>query len=96
VETDPDRRCIVSTALDGRITDSSVRLSLVTLLSDAFQDGVDRHRLTARYGVDRRIVRIALQYQQPRELMRRTPDPIALLAALDDANLTMLNNMLSR
>ncbi|WP_327241735.1 hypothetical protein [Streptomyces sp. NBC_01320] len=96
VETDPDRRCIFSTALDGRITDSSVRLNLVTLLFDAFQDGVHRHQLTARYGLDRRIVRIALQHQKPREPMRRTPDPIALLASLDDHNLTMLNNMLSR
>lgn len=66
------------------------------LLFDAFQDGAHRNVLIARYGLDRRIVRIALQHQKPREPMRRTPDPIALLASLDPHDLTMLNSMLSR
>ncbi|MFG2525623.1 hypothetical protein [Streptomyces sp. NPDC048527] len=66
------------------------------ILFNAFQDGAHRHQLTTRYGLDRRVARIALQYQKPREPMRHAPDPIALLAALDDHDLNMLNNMLSR
>ncbi|MEV5012203.1 MULTISPECIES: hypothetical protein [unclassified Streptomyces] len=61
-----------------------------------FADGTHRHQLSARYGLDRRIVRIALQHQQPREPMRRTPDPIALLSAIDPVDLNKLHNMLTR
>lgn len=98
VDTDPARTCIFSTALNRRLTESSTRLNLVMLLFDAYQDGTHRHQLSARYGLDRRIVRIALQHQhqQPREPMRRTPDPIALLAAIDPVDLTKLHNMLTR
>ncbi|WP_327436412.1 hypothetical protein OG279_37100 (plasmid) [Streptomyces sp. NBC_01201] len=42
------------------------------LLSDAYQDGTHRHQLSTRHGLDRRIVRIALQHQQPRGPMRYT------------------------
>ncbi|MFD4977656.1 hypothetical protein, partial [Streptomyces sp. NPDC058424] len=35
-------------------------------------------------------------HQQPREPMRRTPDPIALLSAIDPVDLNKLHNMLTR
>lgn len=94
LDLEPDRRCLFSTALDRRVTESSARINLVTLLLDAYQDGLDRHHLAARYGLDRRVVRIALQHQKQREPQRRTPDPMTLLASLDLDNLSMLTDML--
>ncbi|MFE0732980.1 hypothetical protein ACFW2X_33050 [Streptomyces antibioticus] len=87
VDSDPTRTCVFSTALDRRLTDSPTRLNLVMLLFDAYQDGIHRHQLSTLYGLDRRIVRIALQYQQPRGPMRHTHNLITLLAAIDPAEL---------
>lgn len=87
VDSDPDRTCVFSKALDRRVTDSPTRLNLVMLLFDAYQDGTHRQQLSARYKLDRRIVRIALQYQQPRGPMRHTHNLVMLLAAIDPADL---------
>jgi hypothetical protein len=60
------------------------RVDLILLLTDALQDGVPRQVLHHRYRLlPRRLVRIALQHQPPRQFKRRGLDASVLFKAIN-------------
>jgi TniQ protein len=72
------------TMVDRKLTNLSHRVDLVLLLFDALHDGVPRHVLHHRYGLlPRRLVRIALQHQPPRQFKRRGPDARILFKTIN-------------
>ncbi|MGW5003567.1 hypothetical protein ACWEP8_38610 [Streptomyces hydrogenans] len=83
IDTEPSRNSCLPTPIDRRVTDLNDRVDLLVLLSEALHSGVHRHVLHARYGLNRRLIRVALQHQQPLRFKRRTPDASALFKAIN-------------
>ncbi|MFJ1834465.1 TniQ family protein [Streptomyces sp. NPDC088175] len=83
IDTEPGRNSFLPTAIDRRVTNLNDRIDLLVLLSEALHSGVHRHILHARYRLNRRLIRVALQHQQPRRFKHRTPDASPLFKEIN-------------
>jgi hypothetical protein len=70
-------------AVDRKLTAPNDRIDLVLLIFDALYEGLSRHVLHHRYRLPRRLVRLALQHQSPRQFKRRGPSATALFKTIN-------------